>query len=143
MIPSDNVQRGFSLIELMVVVAVVALLASIALPSYESHVRRTHRKHAQAALLKASQWMERSAIAMGRYPAAAGVPADVLAVEGGRYQIALSNLTASTFTLSASPQGAQLQDPCATYSIDQAGVHMQVATADVAQPASTQDCWNR
>lgn len=143
MFAQGKVQRGFSLIELMVVVAVVAVLASIALPNYESHVRRTHRKHAQAALLKASQWMERAAIAMGRYPAAAGVPADVLSVEGGRYQIALSNLTASTFTLSASPQGAQRQDECATYSINQAGVHMQVATTEVVQPASSQDCWNR
>lgn len=140
---AGKVQRGFSLIELMVVVAVVALLASIALPSYESHVRRTHRKHAQATLLKASQWMERVAISMGRYPRAEAVPGDVLMVEGGRYQIVLSNLTASTFTLSASPQGAQLRYECATYSIDQAGVRLQVATVEVAEPASAQDCWNR
>lgn len=135
--------RGFSLLELMIVLAVVAVLASIALPNYESHVRRTHRKHAEATLLKTSQWMERSAIARGRYPAANEVPADVLAVEGGRYQVGLSNMTASTFTLSATPLGTQAKDGCAIFRINQAGVREQVATGDVAAPATTQECWDR
>lgn len=138
-----KVGHGFSLLELMIVVAVVALLASIALPSYESHIRRTHRKHAEATLLKTSQWMERSAIARGRYPTEVEVPNDVLMVEGGRYQVGLSNLTASTFTLSATPLGAQAKDECATFQIDQAGVREQVATDDVAVPESTRDCWER
>jgi type IV pilus assembly protein PilE len=43
---------GFTLIEVMIVVAVVALLAGIALPSYQEYVRRAHRAHAQATLCR-------------------------------------------------------------------------------------------
>jgi type IV pilus assembly protein PilE len=45
-------QRGFSLIELMIVVAIVAILATIAYPSYDNYVRKAKRATAQAALLE-------------------------------------------------------------------------------------------
>lgn len=43
-------QRGFTLVELMVVVAVVAILAGVAMPSYFDYVRRGQLPEAQAAL---------------------------------------------------------------------------------------------
>ena len=42
--------RGFTLIEVMIVVAVIAILAAIALPSYDSYLRKGRRADAQAAL---------------------------------------------------------------------------------------------
>ena len=45
--------QGFTLIELMIVVAVVAILSSIAYPSYTEYVRRGHRAEARAGLLQA------------------------------------------------------------------------------------------
>jgi len=42
--------RGFTLIEVMLVVAVIAILAAIALPSYNSHLRKARRADAQGAL---------------------------------------------------------------------------------------------
>ena len=48
--------RGFSLIELMIVVAIVGIIAAIAYPSYSNHVRETRRTTAQADLVELAQW---------------------------------------------------------------------------------------
>jgi type IV pilus assembly protein PilE len=136
-------QEGFTLIELMITVAVVAILAAIALPSYTQYVQRSHRANARAALLQTAQWLERAATAQGSYPAAAAIPAGVMAVEGGRYNVAVSAINAATFVLQAAPNAAQSADPCGTFQLNEAGVRTQVATETVAAPLPAQECWNR
>ncbi len=135
--------RGFTLIELMIVVGVIGLISVIAFPSYTEYVQRSHRANARAALLQTAQWLERAATAQGAYPAAAAIPAGVLVVEGGRYTITLPVLTAGTFTLRATPNAVQATDACATFQITQAGVRTQVATVTVPSPLTAQDCWTR
>ncbi|MDM0048635.1 type IV pilin protein [Variovorax sp. J22R115] len=61
-IPSSTRQppaQGFTLIELMIVVAVVAILGAIAYPSYMDSVRRGWRAEARTALLQEMQQQER------------------------------------------------------------------------------------
>jgi len=116
--------QGFTLIELMIVVAVVALLAVVALPSYQSSVRRAHRTEAKASLSAAAQMMERYLTEKGSYASATlggstGVYPD--RSENGYYALSLSNLGASTFTLSAVPQGSQASDECGTFTLTQRG----------------------
>ena len=59
---------GFSLIELLVVMALVALLSSFALPTYHGSQQRAQRTLAKLALMKTAHWLERSASASGNYP---------------------------------------------------------------------------
>ena len=54
-----NVQRGFTLIEVMVVLVVVAILAGVAYPSYQESVRKTKRAEGRAALMRDMQQEER------------------------------------------------------------------------------------
>ena len=58
---------GFTLIELMIVVAVVAILAAIAYPSYQNQVRKTRMGQAQADMLELAQFMERCFVANNTY----------------------------------------------------------------------------
>ena len=141
--PSPKRQIGFTLIELMIVVAVVAILAAIALPSYNEYVQRSHRANARGALLQASQWMERAATAQGVYPAS--VPAGIMAVEGGRYTVAADSTTGATFTFTATPTAAQATDRCGGFIINQAGTREQTHTAAVtaANLLTVNECWNR
>jgi type IV pilus assembly protein PilE len=137
-------ERGFTLIEVMVVLVVLALLAGVALPSYQSSVRKSRRADARAALVTTAQLMERystehtgSGYSTATLSTIAG-PTVVAkpASDNGFYQLSLTNLTATTFTLLATPQSAQASDGCATFTLDERGVRgVSGGTLAVA------DCW--
>ena len=59
--------HGFTLIELMIVVAIIGLLASIAYPSYQEYVRRGARAEARAAIMQMAQLQERYFTDRGGY----------------------------------------------------------------------------
>ena len=126
-IDKRGASRGFTLIELMVVVAVVAILASIALPSYQESVRKSRRAQAKADLVEYAQLAERFRTVNNTYAgAAATFPAAVSPREPGataRYNLAFEAAGPATFTLTATPAdgGGQEVDRCGALSIDQAG----------------------
>ncbi len=65
-------QLGFTLIELMIVVAIVGILAAIALPSYLNSVIKSRRIDAQREMVSYSQALERYFTVNGRYVTVAG-----------------------------------------------------------------------
>lgn len=121
----ERVARGFTLIELMIVVAVVAILAAVAYPSYAEHVRKSRRGQAKADLVEYAQLAERYFTVNNTY---VGYQYPNAAVkinsprEGGAaaYELTM-NVAASTFTLTATPQSGQAKDKCGTLTLDQAG----------------------
>lgn len=135
--------RGFTLLEVLMVAAMVAVLAAIAMPHYTQYVQRSHRVHAQAALLQAAQWLERAATAQGIYPERAAIPVGVLSVEGHRYTLEFRSLSADTYRLHATPTGAQESDLCGVFELTETGMRTQVASPLVPAPLSAQSCWSR
>ncbi len=63
------VQAGFTLIEVMIVVAIIGVLAAIAYPSYQEFVAKSRRAEAKTTLIGAQQWMERFYTENFRYDA--------------------------------------------------------------------------
>ena len=137
--------RGFTLIEVMIVVAIVGILSALALPSYNEYIRRGHRAEARAALLQGAQWMERAATATGTYPLTASFPTTLTTMQSGRYTVAVASPPASAasgaaFTLTATPAGGQVGDKCGSYTLTHSGVR---GAASAASGALVTECWNK
>lgn len=135
------VSAGFTLIELMIVVAVIGILAAIAAPNYQCYVERSQRSSAVAVLMESSQFMERFFTSNNGYALdSAGVPVALPASlsisprEGvARYNITIAAATATTFTLNATPLVASTCTPqCGTLSINQLLVRTVTGTGGAA-----------
>lgn len=65
-----HLRRGFTLMELMIVIVIIGVLSLIAYPSYSAHIRKVERQTAQAALISFGQAMERARLnhPYGHYP---------------------------------------------------------------------------
>lgn len=142
--PSSISGQGFTLIELMMVVAVIAILAVIAMPSYNEYIRRGHRADARAGLLQAQQWLERAATAMGNYPTTLPTALTWSGDATKRYTIGFeAGNSNAAYTLTAAPNaGPQASDKCGTYTLSNAGV--RGANGKLSGEAGYDpDCWGK
>lgn len=102
--------QGFTLIELMMVVAVIAIIASIGYPSYVKKVRETHRKEAIGQVLDLAAHVERLKSQTFSYQNADGQSRSL-----SRYDIDIT-ADAASYTITATPSGDQSEDPCGTFT---------------------------
>lgn len=132
---------GFTLSELLMVVAIVAILATIAYPSYQEQIRAARRTEGTGLLLETAQALEKCKALYGSYNSANC--ATVARITGGNsipstegfYHVnATAGPAASTFRLQALPQ---FRDPkCGILTLDQAGIRTASGTITVPE-----ECW--
>jgi type IV pilus assembly protein PilE len=119
-----NLQRGFTLVEIMIVIAVIGILSAIAFPSYQDYLIKGRRAAAQSHLMEIAQQQQQYLLDARAYAADLTTlnlttPTDISTY----YQI---SVTASegpppNFTITATPVSGSAQASDVTLSIDNTG----------------------
>jgi type IV pilus assembly protein PilE len=139
-------QQGFTLIEILIVVAIMGVLLSIAFPAYQNSVLRSGRAEAKGDLLQVASDQERYFSNTNTYIDDA-LPLNTPTVAGrdrttvnDLYSISVAACTGGAitncFTATATALGTQATDACNTFTLSSIGV--RGATGDTVE-----ECWQR
>ncbi|MFT5532539.1 MAG: type IV pilus assembly protein PilE [Burkholderiaceae bacterium] len=139
-------QRGFTLIELMIVVAIVAILAAIAFPSYTQQVRKGRRVDAKSAMLDLAARQEKFFATNNRYSVSGtalnygnNFPISLVTGSVTSYTMTVTQVAVTDYTITATPAGDQVADACNTYVLNNFGVQSNLTAGGAAN--TTTGCW--
>lgn len=120
---------GFTLIELMIVVAIIAIIAAVAYPSYSNYAFRARRADAHEMMMRIAAAQERHFTSANKYTTALGTGglgfsgdnADLS--ESGHYKISMTTANNDqTYVITATPQGVQATDKCKNLTLNNNGM---------------------
>lgn len=130
-----NRSSGFTLIELMIVVAIVGILAMIALPAYQDSVRKSRRADALTKMLDIQLSEEKYRANNSSYGTLAQLGLTATVINTDYYTFAVAAAT-NTYTITATPQGTQASDK-------QYGTACASLTLNQNSDKSPADCWRK
>ncbi len=142
-------KKGFTLIELIIVLLIAGILIAIAFPGYRLYMVKARRSDGQAALLNLASRMERYYSEQNTYQTATigtGNATDVLSTSAspqGWYTISIPTKTASAYSLQATPTGTQGtgDTTCQSLTLNNIGAK-GIATGPAGTPTGTAaKCW--
>jgi type IV pilus assembly protein PilE len=140
MMKMNKITQGFTLIELMITVAVISILAAVAMPSYKEYVMKSRRADAKAALLKLQLEQEKYRANNTSYGTLAQIGVSSTSPDQ-YYTIAVTSNTATDYTVTATPTGAQTGDSCGTFAVNKDGKTTSTSVQTTA--AKVQECWGK
>lgn len=133
--------RGFTLVELMIVVAIIGIVAMIAYPSYNQYILKTHRVEGKELLARAASMQERYFADNNAYTTDLrdlGFPSAIdVSSEHGYYTMSVDDATGncpitSCYSMTITTAGSQVTDVrCATMT----------STSTGRKTATNDDCW--
>lgn len=130
-------QRGFTLIEVMIVVVIIGILSAVALPMYNQYIENARRTDARALLMENSQYMMRFYSANnGSFAKTLDNKSPVLPNTASPYYdfTIADDLSTTTFTLEAKPKGTMAKDKCGKLSLTNTGVRK-------SEKLTAAECW--
>jgi type IV pilus assembly protein PilE len=134
--------KGFTLIELMVVVVIIAIMAAIAYPSYVRYVARGNRSAAESFMLEVTSRQERYLVDARQYaPDLATLNLAIPSTVSPNYAVTITGVTSTppAYVVQAVPIGPQATNDatCGSLTINSAGVK------GVSGAGGPVTCWNR